>query len=120
VTGLYVIFSAQKQEHLSKRRRGYQEYTLDRGFGYVREDHNTDFLGKRKGERVQISWQWLADIRAVSNHPGATFFCVDLKHHETVPDAIRRGLALPITRSEGGSILVDTERRAVTTREASI
>lgn len=111
MTGLYVIFSKQKQEQLSKRRNGYQQYTLEGAFGYVREDHNTDFLGERQNDRIQMSSQWLADIKTVADDPDATFFFVDNRHREAVPDAIRRGLSLPISKTAGLTILIDVERR---------
>ena len=111
MTGLYVIVSSRGQEQLSKRRNGYQHYRLDGADAYVREDHNSDFLGKRRGDRLDMSSQWLSDIATVADDPEATFFFVDAKNRETVPDAIRRGLALPVSRAAGSSLVVDAERR---------
>ncbi|MGI1662785.1 hypothetical protein ACRDNQ_11145 [Palleronia sp. KMU-117] len=111
VSGLYVIFSKTRQEQLTKRRNGYQQYMLDDGFGYVREDHNSAFLGERQSDRVLISPQWTADIEAVAGDPHATFFFVDNKHQEAVSDAIRRGLKLPVSRTTDASIRIDQERR---------
>lgn len=79
--------------------------------GYVREDHNSGFLGTREGDRVRMSSQWLADIGAVADDPGATFFFVECRHRETLPDAIRRGLALPVGKADDPALRVDAERR---------
>jgi hypothetical protein len=54
VTGLYAIVSRRRQEQLSRRRNGYQQYVLDGVYGYVRVDHNSEFLGKRQGDHLQM------------------------------------------------------------------
>ncbi|MFT3687675.1 hypothetical protein [Paenirhodobacter sp.] len=109
MTGLYVIFSKRRQPHLSQRRCGYEEYPLDGAFGYVREEHNSRFLGRRQRDRVQISPEWIDDIRSVAADPEATFFFVENRNHENVADAIRRGVRLPI--GTGATLRIDAERR---------
>jgi len=69
MTGLYVIVSARRQPQLSSRRNGYRHVALDGAHGYVREDHNSGFLGTREGDRVRMSSQWIADIGAVADDP---------------------------------------------------
>ena len=122
MTGLYAIVSRRRQEQLSRRRNGYQQYVLDGVYGYVREDHNSEFLGKRQGDHLQMSSQWLADVRAVADDPAATYFFVDAKNRESVCDAIRRGIALPVSHATTSSLLVDAERRlaAVTTAAPAV
>ncbi|NKX44477.1 hypothetical protein [Roseicyclus persicicus] len=110
MTGLYVVFSKRRQEQLTSRRNGYRQYILDDGFGYVREEHDTDFLGDRQIDRVRMSDQWIADILSVKEDPHATFFFVDNRHRESVPDAIRRGLNLPLGRTPDGTVHIDRAR----------
>ena len=111
MTGLYVIVSGRRQAQLSSRRNGYRHVALDGAHGYVREDHNSGFLGTREGDRVRMSSQWLADIGAVADDPGATFFFVECRYREPLPDAIRRGLALPVGKADDPALRVDAERR---------
>ncbi len=111
MTGLYVIWTSRRNDQLVLRRRGYRQVEIDGAKACFREDHNTDFLGAREGNQVRMSSQWIADIRTVAEDPASTAFFVEMRNRESVEDAIRRGLALPVSRSDHPSILVDVERR---------
>lgn len=80
------------------------------GFGYVREDHNTAFLGERRDDHVWISPQWRADIGTIAEDPDASFLFVDNRHRKAVSDAVRRGLGLPVRRKVDTVIKVEAER----------
>lgn len=109
MTGLYVIVSRRGGAHLARRRSGYRQVAVDGTQAYVREEHNSGFLGTREGDRVRISAQWMADIRAVAEDPEASFFFVEMKGRETLAEAIRRGLSLPVG-PVSGSVGVDAAR----------
>jgi hypothetical protein len=111
MSGLYVIWSRRSYDQLLRRRQGYGHLELDGGTAYFREEHNTDFLGRREGSHIRMMSQWFADIRMVAEDPTSTIFFVDMKGRESVEDAIRRGLALPVVRAAHAQLLVDSERR---------
>lgn len=111
MSGLYVIWSRRRYDELLRRRQGYGHLDLDGGAAYFREEHNTDFLGRREGSHIRMMSQWIADIRMVAEDPTSTVFFVEMKDRESVEDAIRRGLALPVVGAAHPQLLVDSERR---------
>ena len=50
MTGLYVIVSRRGGAHLARRRSGYRQVAVDGTQAYVREEHNSGFLGTREGD----------------------------------------------------------------------
>jgi hypothetical protein len=112
VTGLYVICSSRPQAQLSKRRGGYREHPLEGLHVYAREAFSPDVLGQREKDIVRMLPQWIEDVRSVAQDPRASFFFVDMQHRESLTDAIRRGLALPLVARADPVVLVDRERRS--------
>ena len=111
MTGLYGISSRRCDDALVQRRQGYRRLDLDGATALWREEHDSDFLGHREGAQICILPRWIADIRACAGDPAATFFLVEMRHRESIAEAIRRGLALPIVRSGHPLIGIDNERR---------
>lgn len=117
MTGLYVICSRAPQKHLSARRNGYQEYLLGKTHAYLREAVAPDDLGLREGAHIRILPQWLQDIASVRADPEATFFYLELRHRETIGEAVTRGLALPRVQDVSPLLRPDQERRAIPVRD---
>jgi hypothetical protein len=93
MTGLYVICSKRLQNQLSKRRCGYEEYTVGNTHAYIREEHNAHDLGRRADEHIQMLAQWIEDVRSVSDDSEASFFFMELKNRESTREAVQRGLS---------------------------
>lgn len=111
MSGLFVIHTHTQQDGLCKRRFCYQEYALAHGFAYVRQEHNTDFLGVRQDDQMRILPQWMEDVRSASQDRSASFFFVDARHRESFEEAILRGMQLPVVKDHELRLRIDQERR---------
>ncbi len=98
--------------HLVKRRLGYREYPLDSSFAYAHEVNGPDDLGVVKGDEVSLLPKLIEDVRSVSDDPDATFFYLEMQNRESVEDAIKRGLALPVSRHRQMFLHANKERRS--------
>lgn len=101
---IVVIACGNTQPQLQRR---YTLYEVDGIHAYVREHDIRHLVLSWDGDRAMMSEVFAEDMRSVGD--AASGFCLRLRNREQVADAVRRGLALPITT--GGGLLLDQERQ---------